>query len=275
MSAGPPDEADLALVRAERAEARTEAAAEPTEEVADVADLDAGGVPARRYRPAGAVGTMLYLHGGGFVLGDLVTHDGFARRLANRTGWSVVVPDYRRAPEHAWPAADEDCAAAGDWLAAQGDEGPRVVVGDSAGAALALGETLRHPARYAAQVLVYPFVDPAGGSYDRELTGLDLPLERAAWFWDLYLQGQDSRGDDALHVLERDVTGLPRTLLQLAELDVLTPTGHLLAERLAGAGVTVTTEVYPAVQHGFWRHLDNDRAEPALADVARFLDALH
>ena len=268
-------EEDLAAVAAERAEMRREAAAEAGQPVARIDDVDAGGVPARLYVPDGAAGALLYLHGGGFVLGDLVTHDGIARRLAARTGWAVLLVDYRLAPEHPWPAADEDAAAAGDWLAGQDFE-RLAVVGDSAGAALALGEVLRHPDRYAAQVLVYPFVDPSGATYDRSPEpALELDLDRCASFWDLYLQGADASGDEALHVLDGEsLAGLPPALLQLAEHDVLTPTGRLLAERLEADGVTVEVVTYPGVQHGFWRRTDNDQGERAIADVAAFLAAV-
>src|SRR5262245_44512375 len=104
----------LAEIARERAEARAAAETEPKVPVSRVDDVDAGGVPARLYVPDGAPGAVLYLHGGGFVLGDLVTHDGVARRMADRTGWAVLMPDYRRAPEHAWPAAVDDSAAASD-----------------------------------------------------------------------------------------------------------------------------------------------------------------
>jgi acetyl esterase len=262
---------ELALVRRAM---RAEAAAEVKELVARVEDVDAGGVPARLYVPTGAPGALLYLHGGGFALGDLVSHDGIARRLAARTGWAVLMPDYRLAPEHAWPAAVDDSAAAADWLV--GQEFDRiVVVGDSAGAALALGEALRSPGRYAAQVLVYPFVDPSCASYDAQLAVTDLPMARCEMFWRLYLQGADASTDPVLGVLDvGSLAGLPPTLIQLAELDVLTPTGRQLADRLRADGVTTGVELFPGVQHGFWRKSDNDQAEPALAGVAAFLAAL-
>ncbi len=264
-------DADRAAVAADRAQGRVDATHEEKVEVAHVEDVVAGGVPARLYRPAGASGALLYLHGGGFALGDLFTHDAIARRLAVGSGRQVLLVDYRRSPEHAWPAADRDVASAADWLAGRGHD-QVAIVGDSAGAALALGEVLRHPARYDAQVLVYPFVDPAGASYRQDLTGVDLSLERCAWFWRLYLQGADASGDEALHVLDREsLAGLPRALVQLAEHDVLTPTGLRLAERLRGDGVETEVVVYPGVPHGFWRHTDNDQGQPAIADLVAFL----
>jgi len=253
---------------------RAEAAAEVKELVAGVEDVDAGGVPARLYVPNDAPGALLYLHGGGFALGDLVSHDGIARRLAARTGWAVLMPDYRRSPEHAWPAADEDSAAAADWLVGE-DFDRFVVVGDSAGAALALGEALRSPGRYAAQVLVYPFVDPTCASYDADLAVSDLPMERCEMFWRLYLQGADVSADPALGVLDGEsLADLPPTLVQLAEHDVLTATGRLLADRLRTDVVQTEVEVFPGVQHGFWRKTDNDQAEPALTGIAAFLSGL-
>ncbi|WP_432478790.1 alpha/beta hydrolase [Nocardioides sp. GXQ0305] len=259
----------LAELARERAEARAAAEAEPKVPVARVDDVDAGGVPARLYVPDDAPGAVLYLHGGGFAMGDLVTHDGFARRLSDRTGWAVLMPDYRRSPEHPWPAAADDAAAASDWLHERGF--PRLaVVGDSAGSALAIGEALRHPDRWVGQVQVYPFVDPSCASYDDALVDPDLPIERCRLYWDLYLQG--AHGDEALHVLEREsLAGQPPALVQLAEIDVLTPTGRRYAERLAADGVPVEVEVYPGVQHGFWRHTDNDQSDPALDAVAAFV----
>lgn len=265
---------ELAELAAARAEALAEAARERQVPVARVDDVDAGGVPARLYAPEGATGALLYLHGGGFAMGNLVTHDGIARRLAVRTGWAVLMPDYRLAPEHAWPAADEDCSVAADWLA--GQDFPRAaIIGDSAGSALAIGEVLRHPDRYVGQVQVYPFVDPSCASYDAGLVVADLPVERCRAFWRLYLQGADASADRALHVLELDDLGdQPPALVQLAELDVLTPTGRRYADRLAAHGVPVRVEVYPGVEHGFWRHDDNEQHARALDDVAGFLAGL-
>lgn len=262
----------LAELHATRAEARREGEAQTKVPVDRVEDVDAGGVPARLYVPAGATDALLYLHGGGFALGDLVTHDGFARRLADRTGWAVLLVDYRRSPEHAWPAAVDDAATASDWFAGQGF-GRLVVAGDSAGSALAIAEALRVPDRWVGQVQVYPFVDPSGGSYDTTLVEPDLPIERCQMFWDAYLQG--AAGDEALHVLERDsLAGQPPTLVQLAETDVLTTTGRQYAAALARDDVPVRVEVYPGVQHGFWRRPEVEQSARALDDVADWLSTL-
>lgn len=268
------DRAQVAETRAGMAE---EAAAEAREEVARVEDLDLGGVAGRLYEPAGATGLMAFFHGGGFAFGDLDTHDAHCRRLANRTGWAVLAVDYRRAPEHAYPAAVVDADAVAGWLlthaADLGRAGARLVVGgDSAGANLALGLALRHPGLFAAQVLVYPFLDPSCESYDRTISDPDFGIDDLAWFWALYLQGRDPGTDPDLDPLVAEsLDGLPPTLVQLAELDVLSVPGRQLAERMAADGVPVEVETYAGVGHGFWRHPDNDRMEPALAGVREFL----
>ena len=146
-------------VDASRVEAAAAAAAEPREDVAEVADVDADGVRCRRYRPDGArEGVLLHLHGGGFVFHDIEVHDAAARRLANRTGLTVLSVDYRRPPEHRFPAAPDDVSTVVRWLPDSGLVGPYAVHGDSAGGNLALVAALRHPGFFAAAVLVYPFL---------------------------------------------------------------------------------------------------------------------
>lgn len=246
-----------------------EAAAEEKAPVAEVADVDAGGVPSRLYEPEQAPGVLIYLHGGGFVFGTRETHDGIARRLALSTGWSVLFPDYRLAPEHPYPAAVEDTRAAADWLAEREPHRPIAVVGDSAGGNLALGEALRRP--YTAAVLVYPFLDRSMASYDADRDNSGLTVAEAGWYWRQYLQGVDDLAADPS--AGADLTSMPRTLIQLAGDDMLTPTGEALASRLADAGVAVDCRVYDDVPHGFWRRTDNPQAAPALADLAAFVNA--
>lgn len=268
---------DYAEVVEGRTDAAAEAAREPKEPVDQVIDADADGVPVRLYRPEGATGTLLYLHGGGFVFGGLVTHDGFIRRLANRTGWAVLAVDYRLAPEHPYPSAVEDTETAAAWwgrgAAGFGLEGPTVPIGDSAGAALAQGLTLRHPGRYPAQILVYPFLDPSAASYDHGIDAPDLDLEACAWFWELYAPDTARHGEVDLDPLRAATyTGQPHTFLQFAAHDVLVPTGRMLIERLRADGVMVIERTYPGVGHGYWRRTDNDQSEPSLRDIAAFLD---
>ena len=276
-----PSEEDLAEVAATRASMAAEAADEPGEEVRRVTDLTAGGVPCRLYEPdhpEGTGGLLVFFHGGGFVFGDLDTHDAHCRLLADRTGWAVLAVHYRRAPEHPYPAAVQDAETVTVWLATQpaelaGVPGPRAVSGDSAGANLALGVSLRHRGLYDAQVLVYPFLDPSCATYDRTISDPDFGVEDLAWFWRLYIQGADTAEVDLDPLRAADFAGLPRTLVQLAALDVLSVPGRQLAARLAEDGVRVSIATYPGVGHGFWRHDDNDQRAPALADLAAFLAA--
>lgn len=271
------DYAEVIAGRAEAAEAAEAAAEEPKEPVAEVTDLDADGVPVRLYRPEGAWGTLLYLHGGGFVFGGLVTHDGFIRRLANRTGWAVLAVDYRLAPEHPYPAAVEDTETAAVWWAREaasfGLTGPTVPIGDSAGAVLAQGLTLRHRGEFRAQILVYPFLDPSCASYDQAIDAPDLDLEACRWFWAMYVADPAQTAEVDLDPFQApSYAGQPNTFVQFAETDVLVPTGRALIERLRGDGVMVIERTYPGVGHGYWRRTDNDQAEPSLRDIAAFLD---
>jgi len=279
MAGGRVTEEDRAEVAQTRADAAAEAAVEPRESIAEIRDVDAAVVSCRLYAPTTPRGLLLYFHGGGFVYGDLETHDAHCRRTVNRSGWAVLAVHYRRAPEHPFPAAVEDATAVGDWVASRrGDlvgDVPHVVAGDSAGANLALTVALAHPDAFAGQLLVYPFLDPSCDTYDREIRDADFPVEALAWFWRMYLPG-DEMADDlrADPLLASSYAGLPAALVQLAELDVLTPTGRLLADRMAGDEVPVDVVVYPGVGHGFWRHDDNDQHDPAQRDVAAFLARL-
>jgi len=268
---------------AHRAAARAAAAAQPREEVAEVADLDAGGVPVRVYRPAedraGRGGVVLHLHGGGFVFNDVEVHDGAARRLANRTGSAVVSVDYRLAPEHPFPAAVDDVDAVLAWLdtdgAGAGLTGPLLAHGDSAGANLALVAALRHPGRFAAQALIYPFLDPTRAlpSHATETAGF-VP-EDVAWYWEQYAGGDPSRFEDPdlAPLLHTSYAGLPPTLVATAEHDPLCSEGEELASRMAGDGVHVVATRHLGQVHGFWRHDDAfPAAEPLMLQVASFWD---
>jgi acetyl esterase len=265
-------------IGAARSEARAAAGAEPREDVAEVRDVDADGVPCRLYRPvstgptADEGGLVMHLHGGGFVFHDVDVHDPVARRLANRTGMPVLSVDYRRPPEHRFPAAPDDVSTAVAW-AQRHHDGPLFAHGDSAGANLALVAALRHPGTFAAVALIYPFLDPtaAGDSYRTAADGFD-PRD-AAWYWEQYAGSPaDLTHPDLAPLLSDRLDTLPATLVVTAEHDPLRDEGEDLARRLAGAGIEVTATRYLGQVHGFWRH---DRvftaAEPLMRQVAGFL----
>ena len=265
-------------IAAARAEARRLAAAEPREQVAEVRDLDADGVPCRFYRPDGAGrGLVVHLHGGGFVLNDVEVHDAGARRLANRSRIPVLSVDYRRPPEHPFPAAPDDVDTVITWLdrnaSLLGVSGPTYAHGDSAGGNLALVAALRHPGRFRALALIYPFLDPTASteSYATATDGFD-PRE-AAWYWQQYVAAPADLDDPDLAPLRSNrLATLPPTLVVTSEHDPLRDEGERLALELAELGVEVVATRYLGQVHGFWRHPSVfTAAEPLMVQVAGFL----
>ncbi len=271
---------------------RLAAEGEPREAVGRVEDLDADGVPCRLYLPGDSSGEpdsrphlpkvsgcLVFLHGGGFVFGDLDTHDAQARRVANRTGMAVVAVDYRRPPEHRFPAAPDDVDTALSWLTQHGaDLGVNcsrlVALGDSAGGNLAVVAALRRPGEFAAIVLVYPFLDPRQGFASYSDGNEGLTAEAAGWYWRQYVARPGDLDHPDLAPLRSDrLSTLPATLVIAAEHDVLVDEGAELARRIdraRGGGVELTT--YPGMVHGFWRQPQMfDAAEESLAEIADFL----
>lgn len=245
-------------------------------------------MPVRLYRPVEQVpGCILYLHGGGWVLGDIESFDGFARELAFTTGWTVATVEYRLAPEHPFPGGLDDADAALHWLA---DEAPRlfgrsvptVVLGDSAGGNLAAALALRARDRgmppIAGQVLVYPVTD-AGmdtGSYRTFADGPVLTAPLMAWFWSHYVGEKDARGDAAASPLRAaSLTGLPPTFVLTAQNDPLRDEGEAYADALAAARVPVRRKRYAGQIHGFVTMIGMfDGGAEALRDIADFLGSL-
>lgn len=259
-----------------REAARAEAAREARVEVAEVREVDADGVPCRLYVPEGArPGVVVHVHGGGFVFNDVEVHDAACRRFADIAGLRVLSIDYRRPPEHRFPAAPDDVDTVLRWLAADAELGgqPAYVHGDSAGGNLALVAALRNPGRFAAVVLIYPFLDPhqAFASYETAADGFD-PAE-ARWYWEQYAATEAHLTDPDLAPLLSDRLGtLPPTLVVTAEHDPLRDEGEELARRLAEEGVDVFASRVLGQVHGFWRRMsDFPAAEQLMRQVAAFL----
>jgi len=271
-----PWELDIA---ATRAEARRVAAEEPKEEVAEVRGLDAvsGGrsVPCRLYTPADVgEGVIVHLHGGGFVFNDIDVHDAACRRLANRSRLRVLSVDYRRPPEHRFPAAPDDVDTVLAWMRTDPLLGslPAYVHGDSAGGNLALVAALRNPGRFRGVVLIYPFLDPSASapSYGQEEASW---AAEAAWYWQQYAAAPaDLRDPDLAPLLSDRLDTLPPTLLVSAEGDILVDEDESFAHRLAGLGVEVVAFRAVGMVHGFWRHgRVFPAAEAVMAMTAGFL----
>lgn len=243
-------------------------------------------VQATIYRPTPhPLGVVVYLHGGGWALGDTAGIDPALRVLANSSGLEIVGVDYRRSPESRFPTAVDDSFAALEWVTANLAEGrPVAVAGESAGgslaAALALRARDRRAPEVAAQVLLCPVTDAAmdTDSYATYGDG-DLILGRAemAWFWDLYTgSGSDSDrfAPEASPLRAGDHRDLPPTLVVLAKYDPLHDEGLAYATKLREAGVEVTVADYDDMFHGF-PSLPNvlHRGKQALDETAAFLGA--
>jgi acetyl esterase len=260
----------------QRAAARAQAARVDREEVAEVRDVDADGVPCRLYLPVGdAPGLVVHLHGGGFVFHDIDVHDAPCRAFANRSGLAVLSVDYRRPPEHRFPAAVEDVDTVIGWLARQErDPAQRTYVhGDSAGGNLALGAALRHPGTFDAAALIYPFLDPTQGfdSYDTAAEGFD--RAEAAWYWEQYAASPDDLHHPDLAPLrssDERLAALPPTLIVTAEHDPLRDEGEHLAARLDALGVDVSAGRVLGQVHGFWRDVELSAADRLMRQVGGF-----
>jgi acetyl esterase len=244
--------------------------------------------PARLYRPAGEGPrpTTLFFHGGGFVVGDLDTHDQVCRRLCRDAGTVVLSVDYRLAPEHPFPAGVEDAVAAARWavahLAELGGNDTLAVGGDSAGGNLAAVVAQAMPEAVQAQLLIYPSVDMLGDYPSRveNAEGYFLDLKMMEWFFVQYtteVEGVDGRDPRLSPLQAESLAGQPPAVVVTAELDPLRDEGEAYAERLAADGVSVDRMRHDGLIHGF---IDmaaiSPAAEAAVADtVARFTALLH
>ena len=226
-----------------------------------------GEIPVRIYTPAatGPQPALVYFHGGGWVIGDLDTHDSTCRTLANSAQCIVVSVDYRLAPEHKFPAAVDDAYAAAAWVADHAEEigvdKRRVAVGgDSAGGNLAAVVALiargKNTPRLAYQLLVYPITDYdfETGSYRDNAEGYFLTRDAMKWFWGHYIRSEADGLDPRVSPLRADdLVGLPPALVITAEFDPLRDEGEAYAARLRDDGVPVTVTRYDGMIHGFWQ----------------------
>ena len=227
-----------------------------------------GSVQVRVLKPNDAdemIPTILYMHGGGWILGNAGTHDRLVRELCVGTGAAVVFVEYDRSPEARYPVAIEQAYATARWIVAEGasmglDSSRLAVAGDSVGgnmaAALAILAKQRGDVTFVHQSLYYPVTDAAQNtaSYAEFADGPHLTAKAMAWFWDAYQPDVDKRGDITMSPLRAsvdDLAGLPETYLIVDENDVLRDEGEAYARLLTEAGVRTTSARYNGTIHDF------------------------
>ncbi len=210
-------------------------------------------------------GILVFLHGGGWVIGSADEYDTLARILAARTGFTVVLVEYRKAPEHRYPVAVDDCWAALGWVDSRREElaapgAPLVLMGDSAGgnltAVLAQRVTRSGGPRIDLQVLVYPVVDCdfERASYRAPENQLMLNGEASSWFWQQYAPDPGSRlNPTASPIRATDLSGQPPAVVLIAEHDLLRDEDEAYVARLEAAGVPVRHKVFTGQMHGFFQ----------------------
>jgi acetyl esterase len=231
---------------------------------------DGMGVVVRVYWPSDDAAPrpgILFFHGGGWVIGDLDTHDGLCRRMANEVDAVVVSVDYRRAPEHKYPAAAEDCYSALLWAAGQAadlsiDTQRMAVAGDSSGGNLAAATALmardRGGPAVALQVLIYPVIDSTSVRNDypsksENATGYFLHTESMEWYRQQYLPNEGA-GEESYCSPNRapSMAGLPEAFVLTAEFDPLRDEGEHYGELLKKAGVPATVHRARGMFHGYF-----------------------
>ena len=264
IDAPPLDSQDPVVARAERAAL----APDPTEDCHEIRDLDAGGAAARLYSPTPTAdgslpGLLMFFHGGGWVIGDLDSHDNVCRALTNRSGHKVLSIDYRLAPEAPFPAGLDDCVNSTRWAhdhaAELGIDPGRIAVGgDSAGANLAAAVCHIAPAPIVFQLLVYPVADCRmnTASYVENAEGYFLTATSMAWFLDHYLSGGEGSADDPrvspLLASDEVLAASPPSMVITAGFDPLRDEGIAYADRMTDLGVKVTHVHFAGQFHAFF-----------------------
>lgn len=224
-----------------------------------------GSLPIRVYTPTGQgpFPVIVYFHGGGFVIATNDTYDASARALANAAGAVLVAVEYRKAPEHKFPAAHDDAFAAYKWVLAnatklQGDPARVAMVGESAGGNLAIATAITardKGIQLPTSILaVYPIAgtDTGTASYQEQADAKPLNRAMMVWFLDKYTRNAADAQNPRLNLLRADLKGLPPVTIITAELDPLRTDGELLEGKLHDAGVTVERKQYNGVSHEFF-----------------------
>jgi len=252
---------------------------------------DVGDVRVRIVRPEGAVGALpaiLYMHGGGWVLGNADSHDRLVRELAVGTGAAVVFVEYDRSPEARYPVAIEQGYATARWIVREGaahdlDPDRIAIAGDSVGgnmtAALALMAGERGDVRFVHHSMYYPVTDAAMDteSYEQFAEGYFLTAKAMAWFWDCYcpdLERRDEAFASPLRASDEQLAGLPPAFVIVDEADVLRDEGEAYAARMRAAGVAVTTVRYDGITHDFMMLNPLSETHATRAAVAQAIAAL-
>jgi acetyl esterase len=253
----------------------------PGEDVAEVRDLEipspAGGIPARLYRPAGdaPLPLVVYLHGGGWMLGSIDSFDTVVRALANAAGAIVLSVGYRLAPEAPFPAGLEDSLCAVRWAAAEAealgaDPERLAIAGDSAGGNLAtvVARRLRGEVDLRMQALIYPVTDAGCNTASYRDFGERHGLTAASMrrFWNLYLDGADGLQEDSSPLRSGDLAGSPPAFVISAGFDPLRDEAEAYCEALREAGVEAECRRYAGAIHGFWRWLAVTKLSRAAVD---------
>jgi acetyl esterase len=258
--------------------------------IREVRDININGphgkISTRIYLPEGSgpFPVLLNAHGGGWVVGNLNTHDAFCRELCSQASMVVVSINYSLAPEHKFPIALEECVAVAKWLQSHaaeigGDPEQIIITGDSAGgnliAALSIKARDEGWNTFKAQVLVYPVTNPdfETASYTRFADGHMVKRDAMKWYWDQYLRAPEDRKNPLAAPLLANLSNLPPTLVVLAEFDPLHDDGKLFADKLKASGVPTTLLSYPSI-HGF-AHMANKLSigRQAIRDIAHFLNS--
>ena len=291
MSTGTP-EAARAAFRFMTVDMRSPESVVPVKETEDVViPTPDGDLPARIYRPevAEPAPTIVFIHGGGFVIGDIDTHDNQARSICAGTDSVVVSIDYRLAPEAPWPAAVDDSYAAVCWAADTidtlgGDADRLAVAGDSAGGNLSAAVALRcrdNGPGLAGQLLIYPGIDmDPDAPYQSRIDnaeGYFLTADDMVWFRDHYLGTTTDFADPMMSPIKAsNLAGLAPAVVATAEFDPLRDEGNAYAEALRAAGVEVDSRCYDGMIHGFFDMGPFSTAARAATDdaIARFRSIL-